>query len=395
MPWSIGHRLSLVGMITLGVNYGTRNTFGLFLRPLAEEFGSTRGLISLTMAMNFLVYGIVIFGVGWLIDRFGPRVVMAWGMVVGALAWSATSFAFSPVFMVFSFGMVFGLSTAMSGQVTCSSLIGKYVAQGAGPFLGYIGMGPGVGHFVFTPILSALIVFFSWRWAMAIVGMLFLASLLLPGVALRGVQPLARERGPSVPGLNMAECLPLIGQKSFPLLFTSFFCMAAGSYLYIAQIAACAEDRGLGSAAAALALVALSGTGVLISPIVGWTTNRLQNYRLVGVAIFLLAGTGMIVTRFSNYLFISSILVGIGYGGYVPVLPALAMKIYPRALYGRIWALITIGGCLGAALGTWAGGLIYDWAGDYDYAWWFAAVAFALAAACLLAIPEDRCEAQS
>ena len=121
MPWSIGQRLSLVGMITLGINYGTRNTFGLFLRPLAEEFGSTRGLISLTLGVNFLVYGIVIFGVGWLIDRFGPRVVMLWGMVIGALAWWATSVAFSPLFMVVTFGVVFGLATAMLSQVTATS----------------------------------------------------------------------------------------------------------------------------------------------------------------------------------------------------------------------------------------------------------------------------------
>jgi MFS family permease len=395
MPWSIGQRLSLVGMITLGINYGTRNTFGLFLRPLAEEFGSTRGLISLTLGVNFLVYGIVIFGVGWLIDRFGPRVVMVWGMIIGTLAWWATSMAFSPLFMVVTFGIVFGLATAMLSQVTSTSLIGKYVAQGAGPFLGYIGMGPGVGHFIFTPILSALIVFFSWRWAMAMVGFLFLSSLLLPGTALRGLQPLATGRDSQNRGTSLSGCLPMIRQKSFALLFAAFFCLALGAYLYITQIAACAEDRGLGPATAAMALGTLSGTGVLISPIVGWTTNRLGRYRLAGVLIFLLAGAGMVFTRFSNHLFLSSVLVGIGYGGYVPVLPAMAMRIYPRILFGRIWGLITVGGCLGAALGSWTGGLIYDWAGDYDYAWWLAAVAFAWAAACLLAIPEDRGEGDS
>ena len=122
---SIGQRVSLVGMATLGINYGTRNTFGLFLRPLAEAFGATRGFISLTLAINFLFYGAVIFGVGWLIDRFGPRVVMVWGMVMGAFGWWAASLANSPIFILLTFGVVFGLATAMLSQVTCTSLVSK------------------------------------------------------------------------------------------------------------------------------------------------------------------------------------------------------------------------------------------------------------------------------
>jgi len=184
----------------------------------------------------------------------------------------------------------------------------------------------------------------------------------------------------------------MVRQKSFPLLFTSFLSLALGAYLYITQVAACAEDRGLGPTTAALALAILSGTGVLISPLAGWATTRLGNYRLVGTLIFLLALAGMVVVCYANSatdFFISSVLVGIGYGGYVPVLPALAMRIYPLALFGRLWGLITVGGCLGAALGTWAGGLIFDLTGNYDWAWWLAALAFGVAACTLFLTTED------
>ena len=391
---SVGRRVSVVGMVTLGINYGTRNNFGLFLKPLTEQFSASRGLISLTLAVNFLVYGTVILGVGWLIDRFGPRVVMAWGMTIGAFAWCAASLANSPVFMLVTFGMVFGLATAMLSQVTCTSLVSKYAAERAGSLLGFIGMGPGVGQFTFTPILAALIVFFSWRWAMAVVGMLFLVSLLLPWLGLRGLQPAAvgtfpESRETSTP----SNCLPLIRQKSFLLLFASFLSLSLGAYLYITQVAAFAEDRGLGPGVGAMALSTLSGTGIIISPLVGWATTRLESYRLVGVIIFLLAAAGIVVVRNANnatHFLISSVLVGVGYGGYVPVLPALAMKIYPRRFFGRAWGLITVGGCLGAALGSWAGGQIFDLAGGYDWAWRLGAVAFGLAATTVFLISESN-----
>lgn len=381
-------RVSLVGIITLGVTYGTRNTFGLFLRPVAKGFGASRGSISLTVSINFLCYGAVIFGVGWLIDRFGPRVVLVWGMCLGALAWWAGSLAGSPVFFIATFGIVFGLAVAMLSQVTCTSLVSKYVADSSGSLLGFIGMGPGVGQFIFTPILSALIVFFSWRWAMGIVGVLFLTSLLLPGLALRGIQPVtAGEHIESKQMNSISECLPLIRQTNFLLLFICFMSLGLGVYPYLTQVAACAADRGLGPGAGALALASLGGTGVLASPLAGWATTRLGNIKLVGITIFLLAVVGMVVIRFAGStgsFFLSSVLLGIGYGGYVPVLPALAMTIYPRTLFGRIWSLITVGGCIGAALGSWIGGFLFDLAGNYNWAWWLGAIAWGFAAATLL-----------
>ncbi len=66
---------------------------------------------------------------------------------------------------------------------------------------------------------------------MAIAGVFFLASLLLPGFALRGLQPAAVGNFSESRGMNaLSDCLPLIRQKSFVLLFASFLSLALGAY---------------------------------------------------------------------------------------------------------------------------------------------------------------------
>jgi hypothetical protein len=41
--------------LVMGINYGARYCFGVFLKPMAAEFGLSRSVISLAAAINMLV----------------------------------------------------------------------------------------------------------------------------------------------------------------------------------------------------------------------------------------------------------------------------------------------------------------------------------------------------
>jgi MFS family permease len=53
-------------------------------------------------------------------------------------------------------------------------------------------------------------------------------------------------------------------------------------------------------------------------------------------------------------------------GSRGPLVTAAAMSIFRGKNIGTIFGTISIGSGLGAALGSWAGGLIHDWSGGYD-----------------------------
>ena len=66
--------------ITIGINYGARYCFGVFLKPMCEELGWSRSVVSFAASLVFLVYGTGGILSGHLLDRFAPR----WLITAGA-----------------------------------------------------------------------------------------------------------------------------------------------------------------------------------------------------------------------------------------------------------------------------------------------------------------------
>jgi hypothetical protein len=67
-----------------------------------------------------------------------------------------------------------------------------------------------------------------------------------------------------------------------------------------------------------------------------------------------------------------SVLLGSTMGSRGPLVAAAAMSIFRGKRVGTIMGTISIDAGLGAAIGSWAGGLIHDWAQSYDLVFAFA-----------------------
>src|SRR5262245_66283925 len=60
--------------------------FGVFLPVLTDEFGWSRGAISVAPSLNLIVGGLIAFVIGAASDRYGPRLILtASAVLVGAL----------------------------------------------------------------------------------------------------------------------------------------------------------------------------------------------------------------------------------------------------------------------------------------------------------------------
>ena len=56
---------------------GVRSSFGVFIKPLESDFGWERGAIALGTAVSLLIYEASGPVAGRLVDRYGPRRVLA------------------------------------------------------------------------------------------------------------------------------------------------------------------------------------------------------------------------------------------------------------------------------------------------------------------------------
>jgi len=86
-PWVV------VGLafLTVGVAFGARSSFALFLVAVIEEFHWSRGLTSGVLLLGAAVWSLMAPFIGMLMDRFGPRIVIPFGSIIMAMGFVVSS----------------------------------------------------------------------------------------------------------------------------------------------------------------------------------------------------------------------------------------------------------------------------------------------------------------
>ena len=97
-----------VGFLALALNYGTRSSFGIFLPPFEAEFGVSRGAISSILSITMLTYATLAFFTGYLVDRFGAKIVLLIGACLAAISCMISGWASSLIQVTLSYGIIFG-----------------------------------------------------------------------------------------------------------------------------------------------------------------------------------------------------------------------------------------------------------------------------------------------
>ena len=60
---------------------GVRQSQGLFLEPISQFMKDGKEFFSFAIGFQAIIWGVVTFGLGILIDRFGPQKVLAFGII--------------------------------------------------------------------------------------------------------------------------------------------------------------------------------------------------------------------------------------------------------------------------------------------------------------------------
>jgi MFS family permease len=381
VSWTI-----VVAFLTLALNYGSRGTFGIFLKPFATEFGASRELTSLIFSINMIVYGCIAFLTGYLNDRVGSKRVLLIGSSLSAISFFIASTATSLTQVILSLGILFGVATCFLSQITALSLLIKLPSDTTSLAMGLVGGGPGIGNLLLAPSVAAILSVSGWRTAMLGMGLLFLLYLFLPIAFLRHQ---ASEKQMFQKGLRPGSVMSFLKERNILLLFCSFLLMCIAIYGVLSQEAAYATDKGMSVTDAAWALGLVSGVGIIASPAVGWMADRTMNKKRLGASVLVTGMGGIFLIAAADtwlILALGSIIVGITYASYMPVYPSITRSLVGKTFFGRAWGFISMGGSIGAAIGTWVGGFLYDLQGDYHLLWLILAFCFLAASLTLLLV---------
>ena len=97
LPFFYGWIVVAVAFVTMGIGVNARTAFSLLFPPLLADFGWDRGVTAAAFSIGFMASTIYAPFSGMLMDRFGPRYVVSFGvLLVSAGMATATAYPSSP-----------------------------------------------------------------------------------------------------------------------------------------------------------------------------------------------------------------------------------------------------------------------------------------------------------
>jgi MFS family permease len=351
------------------VGMGALFSLGVFLKPMAESMGWSRGAISSVALLNWIAMGLGSFVWGSLSDRLGTRAVaVAGGLLLGlGLVLSSQVQALWQLYVTFGFMVGFAVG-AFYAPLTSTAT--KWFTARRGLAVALVSSGIGVGILVVAPLARALTSAWDWRVALLVIG--DLAWLIVVPVALvireRSDDGTAAMGGVARVGREYTMRGVLAAPQFWAIALTHFACCAAHSGP-IFHMVTHATDQGIGAMAAATAL-GVSGLASIVGRIGGGVlADR------VGAKPTLLAGLALQAAMIALYLVVSdvvpfyglAIVFGVAYGGVMPLYALVTREYFGEKVMGAAYGAVFLISTLGMGLGSFAGGWVYDRLGSYAW----------------------------
>jgi len=147
-------------------------TFSIFVKPLAETFGWSRGDISFGFSLVAFIIAFYAPILGILIDRFGPRSVIATGAVVFGAGFCSFWFLSNSLWQFYGLYLLTAFGGASLTSLPFATLISRWFTQQRGLALGLMGTGVFLGGMYAPPLVTHIITIADWRWAYVTLGVI-------------------------------------------------------------------------------------------------------------------------------------------------------------------------------------------------------------------------------
>ncbi|MBX9699701.1 MAG: MFS transporter [Acetobacteraceae bacterium] len=373
----------VAGFIAFTVSASLMHAYTVFLLAFIEEFQWGRGEASIAYSVGQMVGGIASPLVGGMVDRLGSRRMVLLGGCLIALGLLGTAFATTLWQVVFLYGVVMTFGSACIGLVVFVPLVSRLFTAQRGMAIAILQSANGFGRAISAPVAQLMVEGIGWRTAY-LVQFGAMALLVLPLAAMfprREAEPAAAPRAATAAPVHAWTLGEAARTRHFWLLWFVYMCTGLGSFFVSLHQLAFAVHMGFDPLYAAFvlgtgAVLALPGvilTGT-ISDHIGRERAALLAYAIsiAGVACALLIEG----PRDHVLLWLHACLFGITWGARGPAITAKTADLFPGPRLGTILGVITIGSGLGAGLGSWGAGVVFDLTGSYRVAFWLSIASY-------------------
>jgi MFS family permease len=345
---------------------------GVFLKPIATEFGWRRSEVAGALAALALGNAVAYPFAGRLADRIGPRRTALIGiLLLGMSILFISQVPAQPV--VYYLAFIFaGACGALPSTMVFAKLIAEWFDRTRGMWMGFCGgVGNGMGAILFPMIGAALLTRYGWRTGFIGVGAIVLVTGFPVLFFLLRESPIRRLKATAEPvvleGVTFREAMRSARfWWIFSIVPVGGGCMTA----MFSTIVPILTDRGLSLDSAIVVIQAFALTTLAFEPSVGWLTDRTSSPKVIA-PMFLTAACGMwllIHAQGEHMALVAGMLIGVGAGVEYTVMPFLLSRYFGLREFGAISGIAYAGTLLFGALAPLGLNLAFDLTGRYDVA---------------------------
>jgi sugar phosphate permease len=380
---------SLVGIATYGLPF--------FYDFFVKDLGWTRAEVTSGNAFSRLVVGPVFgFIAGWIVDRFGPRRLMLFGILIAGAALVGLG-AVSTIGFFYVCYLLNALGYVCGGPLPNQVLLSRWFDRNRGKAMGFAYLGIGVGGTIVPLLAYWLTTEFGWRSALQILGALMIVIAF----------PMAwfvRDAPDDADRSNTAHARPETpaerGAMGAILRSPAFYLLAVGSMCSIGAVGGTMQNLKLFfsldvklSQAEVAQIMSLVLAGSLIGRIVmgvladRWARKRvmLLIYLLVALAIPLL-----FLGEHAEARWAFALLFGIGLGGDYMIIPLMAADLFGVKALGRLMGIVLTADSVAESTSPMLVAAIRDRTGSYDGGFLVLVTLAAVGALAVALLPSPR-----
>jgi MFS family permease len=308
---------------------------------------------------------------GQLIDRFGARAAYSFGLLSLGCGYVLAGSATELWHYLLAAGFLSGLGSASLGMIAASALISRWFTNRIGTVISVPYAAIGAGMLILPPLTQFMLTSTDWRMAHRLLGGAVL--LVLPFMLMTPLKRITAG-SPEWQALRAQSAASAVGPwtvatavrtGAFWGLFAAYLCTSVAAYSVLPHSVAYLIEQGFNPLLAASAFGMTGMLSVFGILAVGWLSDRFGRLRtaswsylstVVGIAAL------MLVSAWPSLILVYAFVVffGLMQGARGPIIIALVARLFPGGGVGAIYGTLSLAMGLGAGLGSWTSGLLYE-----------------------------------
>jgi OFA family oxalate/formate antiporter-like MFS transporter len=364
----------VLGVIAMMSISSPQYVWTLFTKSFQDGLGASLADIQWTFSILIILQTWLSPIQGYLVDKFGPRLLIAVGCLMSGAGWITSAYATSLIGLYFTYGLFCGVGTGIV-YIGIIGLMVRWFPDRRGFATGMVAAGYGFGAIATTFPISSMMASAGYQHTLLVFGIIL--GIVGAAAALAMRMPQSTDKLPKVAVMSSAkDVMPadMLKTKVFWLMFFMMTMMSTGGLMIISQFASFSRDFGVtkvvlfGFAALPLALTIDRITNGLTRPFFGWVSDRIGRENTMGIAFLMeaCAVSAMVLLRDNTLVFVLlSGVVFFGWGEIFSLFPSTLTDTFgtksATTNYGFLYMAQGVGSVLGAPVAA----LIYVKAGSW------------------------------